>query len=140
MVRRGQQKERAVRHARRAATDSLESQQGSYVLPDRDDCALKQWEMPYDEAYSIRVQYLIWRQAGRMADFVVNIQVLTSDGWVTVEYFDCCHGHCHHHHRDETVRATVLRLDDEDDVSRAFQQVEGLLEDRVRIIRNQGRR
>lgn len=28
---------------------------------------------------------------------MINLQVITSEGWETVEYVDSCHGSCHHH-------------------------------------------
>lgn len=93
--------------------------------------------MPYDDANTLRAQFIIWRQGGRLVDFVANIQELTLDGWVSLERFDCCHGHCHHHPlNDELPPLSISRLDTVEDVKRAFVEVERLVDERVRIIRS----
>ncbi|KIQ15351.1 hypothetical protein RU01_15610 [Rhodococcus sp. MEB064] len=117
----------------------LVSRTGSYEPPPREKCRQKQWEQPYDDANSIRLQFILWRRDGRLVEFVVNIQKLTADGWLTIEYFDCCHGHCHlHRDNAQLPPETVERLDDIADVTTAFGKVESQVHDRVRIIRDKG--
>lgn len=94
--------------------------------------------MPYDDAGTVRLQFLLWRQGGRLVDFVVNVQVIGADGWEIVEYFDCCHGNCHLHVKSDAEPRPILRLDRVDDVQRAFVQVEQEARDRVRIICDEG--
>lgn len=134
MVRRGQQSQQQVRKAQRRVTESLGTDQGSYQAPDRGECTEKQWEMPCDDANTVRLQFLIWRRAGRLVDFVVNVHVLAADGWEVLEYFDCCHGSYHLHAKSGEEPRTIARLDDVDDVERAFAQVEQEARDRARII------
>ncbi|AKS31177.1 hypothetical protein [Mycolicibacterium goodii] len=94
----------------------------------------KQWEMPVDDGYSVRVQTHIWRYEGRLVDFFLDLQVLGPDGWITVEHIDCCHGYCHHHPLNGSDSRPIHRLDDVADVQRAFKQVETVIEERIRII------
>jgi hypothetical protein len=42
------------------------------------------------DAHTIEVQFYLWRRDGRIVDFVVNLQVLTAEGWESVERIDCC--------------------------------------------------
>lgn len=135
MVRRGQQGKRAVRRAQRNVSEQLgSSEKGTYQTPDRSECIPQRWETPYDDANTVRLQFLLWRQDGRIAEFVVNVQVLASEGWDTVEYFDCCHGHCHLHAKNGTTARTITRLDEIGDVEAAFRQVEREADGRARII------
>lgn len=139
VVRRGQQEKKAVRRAQRKVSEQLGSgEQGTYEPPERDDCIPQQWEIAYDDANTVRLQFLLWRKGGRIAEFVVNVQVLASEGWDTVEYFDCCHGHCHLHAKNDTDVRTIMRLDGIDDVERAFRQVEAESDNRARIMRGEG--
>ncbi|MCV6984436.1 hypothetical protein H7H78_02930 [Mycobacterium shinjukuense] len=80
------------------------------------------------------MQNLIWYRQGRLIDFVIKLQVLTSEGWETVEYVDCCHGSCHHHPYNGMTRA-IVRLDVVDDVQNAYQVAQPLIYERLRIIR-----
>ncbi|OBG83294.1 hypothetical protein A5699_04665 [Mycobacterium sp. E802] len=140
MVRRGQQGRHELRKAQREASRQIESSQGQYDAKQmRRRCGPpRQWESPYDEANTVRLQFFLWRFNGRLADFVINVQVLTSEGWETVEYFDCCHGHCHLHTQNGEVPRSFVRLDSIDDVQLAFAQVEGESHTRARIIRAEG--
>lgn len=138
MSRRGQQARNAVRRAKRDAAEALESQEGSY-RPPKDLGLPKQWATAYDDANTVRVQFNIWRDKGRILNFVINVQVITPDGWISVERYDCCHGNCHlHHDNDDHSRDVVRRLDDLDDVQRAFAEASREAEHRARIIRDKG--
>lgn len=104
-------------------------------------CRAKQWESSVDDASTIRLQFNLWRHDKRLVDFVINVQVITSAGWQSVERFDCCHGHCHLHvDNDETTPRSILRLENVDDVARAFTTSQQLADKRARIIRNKGGR
>jgi hypothetical protein len=138
MVRRSQQGRRQDRQAQRDLTQQLESENGAYRPGNRSRCKKKQWETPYDDANSVRLQFILWRNAGHITEFVVNVQVLGSDGWHTVEYFDCCHGHCHLHPANGAGPQTIARLDSLEDVQRAFDQIEEAADARARIIRDRG--
>lgn len=128
----------AVRRAQREVAKALESQQGSYEPP-KGSAPSKQWEMPYDDSNTVRLQFFLWRDGGKVVDFVINVQVITAEGWITVEYFDCCHGNCHLHPANDGVeRQVILRLDSEDDVARAFDLACSEAEGRARIIRSKG--
>jgi hypothetical protein len=139
VTRRNQQGRRELRKRERETEETLQSPLGGYQRPDRDDCHHKQYEVAYDDANSVRLQFNLWRSGGALVDFVVNVQQLTSDGWTSVEYFDCCHGHSHHHLRDESRDpVSIVRLDTENDVQLAFAQVNSIAWDRMRIIRDEG--
>jgi hypothetical protein len=133
MVRRAQHEQKKLREARRKITERLESDQGEY-RPDRRHCVPRQWDTAGDDSNTIRVQNLIWYRKGQLVDFVINLQVLTSEGWETVEYVDCCHGSCHHHPQSGDT-AAILRLDVVDDVQNAYGVAQPLIYDRLRIIR-----
>ena len=129
----GQEQQKKLRKARRDAADQLESSEGAY-RPDRRNCLTRQWETAGDNSNTIRVQNLIWYRKGQLVDFVINLQVLTSEGWETVEYADCCHGSCHHHPQNGATRA-ILQLDVVDDVQNAYRVAQPLIYERLRIIR-----
>lgn len=134
-----QQKNRELRRAARELARQLDSaKEGSYRPPDRDECRHKRWEMAYDDANSIRLQFLTWRKGVHLTEFVVSVEVLTSEGWETVEYFDCCHGSYHLHPKSGEPREPIIRLDGIEDVQRAFAQVEQEAHERARIIRSEG--
>lgn len=140
MTRRKQQGRQKLRRAAQQALQSLDTRQGSYTPPDREECSSKQWEVPIDDAATIRLQYNIWRCDGRLVDFVINLQVITAQGWESVEYIDCCHGHCHHHPPHGADCRTIATLDVVADVQHAFGQVDPIIEERLRIIRNRTER
>lgn len=135
MIRRGQQGRREMRRAEREAAKEIESDRGGYRSPDRADCYTKQWITPGDDTYRLRLQTITWRQQGRLIDFVINAQVLTAVEWETVEYVDCCHGHCHLHTRndDESPRS-ITPLNSVEDVQDAYTAALALIHDRLRII------
>lgn len=135
MVRRGQQGERKLRQARREAAEQLDSNEGRYQLPDREDCRFKQWETIGDDAATVRTQTLTWRKGGALVNFVINLQVITPQGWETVERIDCCHGCCHYHPRNGTETRPILRLDVVDEVQTAYSAAQQLILERLRIIR-----
>ncbi|TLF75797.1 DUF7718 family protein [Nocardia cyriacigeorgica] len=139
MVRRGQQNKRALREASKSAFEQLDSPHGTYAPPDREKCRYRQWDTPVDDLGTVRLQFNIWRANGQIADFVINVQVLTSDGWTSVERVDCCHGHCHLHvdNDDENARS-LYKLDGPADVEHAFSRVQVLADQRARIIRDRG--
>ena len=110
MIRRGQQGRPEMRRAERAAAKEIESDRGGYRPPDRADCHTKQWITPGDDTYRLRLQTITWRQQGRLMDFVINAQVLTAVEWETVEYVDCCHGHCHLHTRSDEPPRSISPL------------------------------
>lgn len=86
----------------------------------------------------MRLQFIVWNRGRVLVDFVVNVQVLASDGWDTVEYFDCCHGHSHLHTQNpELDPRSIAQLDTVDDVQHAFAQVEREADGRARIIRDE---
>ena len=100
---------------------------------------MRDWDAPYDDSNSVRLQFIVWHRRSTLIDFVVNVQVLTSEGWDTVESFDCCHGHCHLHPQNADLEPrTIAQLDTVDDVVKAFAQVEQEAHDRARIIRDEG--
>jgi hypothetical protein len=138
VIRRQQQGQQKLRRAQRQAAKQLDTDQGAYKPPDRDECHDKQWEMAADDANTVRAQFNIWRRSGRLVDFVINIQVLTSEGWEQVEYFDCCHGYCHLHPRNETEPRSIKRLDVVADVQDAYRRVQPIIEERLRIIQGEG--
>lgn len=121
----------------RQANQSVAAGHGSYQPPDRANCPATQWEIPYDDAGTAQLQFLLWRHGRPIVDFVVNVQALGAGGWEIVEYFDCCHGHCHLHARNSEDRQTILRFDGVDDVSRAFVLVDQDARHRARILRNE---
>lgn len=139
MVRRNQQAKRELNKASKAAAESLDQPDGEYTPPNREDCHYKQWESSVDGLSTIRLQFNIWRQRGQIADFVINVQRLSSAGWVDVERFDCCHGHCHVHLSNaEGTVCSIRTLDDIEDVDKAFVESNFLADDRARTIRDEG--
>lgn len=127
-----------MRRAQRATESALGAQEGSY-RPPLDAGLPKQWETSYDDSNTVRLQFNLWRDRGKIVNFVINVQVITADGWISVERFDCCHGNCHlHPDNDDVAREVILRLDSEDDVQRAFEKVRPEAERRARIIRDKG--
>jgi hypothetical protein len=80
----------------------------------------------------------MWRYKGQLVDFVVNLQVVTAEGWESVERIDCCHGHCHHHPENGKPAQHVIQLDSVDDVKRAFSVAEEVIGARVSTLRGQG--
>lgn len=138
MVRRGQQGLQKLRRAERDAAAQLGSPNGAYRA-DRSGCRKREWETPYDDANSVRLHFILWHRGKTLVDFIVNVQVLASDGWDTVEYFDCCHGHSHLHPKNPDLEPrTIAQLDTADDVKNAFVQVEQEAHERARIIRDEG--
>lgn len=134
VVRRGQQGQQKLRKAQREVAERLESAEGAY-RPDRRHCLTRQWETAGDDPNTIRVQNLIWYRKGQLVDFVINLQELTSEGWETVEYVDCCHGNCHYHPQSGSATRSILRLDVVADVQDAYRVAQPLIYERLRIIR-----
>lgn len=134
MIRRGQQGRREMRRAEREAAKEIESDRGGYRPPDRADCYTKQWVTPGDDTYRLRLQTITWRQQGRLMDFVINAQVLTALEWETVEYVDCCHGHCHLHTRSDELPRSISPLNSAEDVQGAYTVALALIHERLRII------
>lgn len=137
MIRRAQQDRLKVRKARQEAEATLASSQGTY-RPDRDTCRQRSWEASHDDANTVRLQFIVWHRGNTLVDFVVNVQILGSDGWDTLEYFDCCHGHCHLHVKNSDLDPVpIAQLDTTGDVQHAFTQVERAAHERARIIRDE---
>ncbi len=67
-------------------------------------------------------------------DFVINAQVLTAVEWETVEYVDCCHGHCHLHTRSDEPPRSISPLNSAEDVQGAYTVALALIHERLRII------
>lgn len=134
MIRRRQQGRRQLRRADRKAANEIETSRGSYRPPDRADCYTKQWITAGDDAYRLRLQTITWRQQGRLTDFVINAQILTAVEWETVEYIDCCHGHCHLHTRNDEASRSIAPLSRVEDVQDAYTAAVALIYDRLRII------
>ena len=68
-----------------------------------------------------------------LTEFAVSLQVLTADGWREVERIDCRHGHAHLHDRNGKV-VHLYRLDTAEDVERAHDAINGIVEERLRIL------
>lgn len=135
MVRRGQQQKKALRKARNQLEAQLSSERGDYRA-DRAACRVgKPWHQTGDSANTVRLEHHTWRLGSKLADFVINAQVLTAEGWVTVEYIDCCHGYCHHHPQSGGEPRAIKRLDSIEDVTKAFSEAQRIIYDRLRIIR-----
>lgn len=135
MTRRGQQGKRDLREARRKAAAQIESERGDYRPPHRDTCRYRGWQQTGDDANTVRLEHHTWRLGKDLVEFVINAQVLTADGWTTVEYVDCCHGSCHHHPQSGKEIRHIKRLDTIADVKEAFSKAQPLIYDRLRIIR-----
>ena len=73
-----------------------------------------------------------------LADFVILIQRLGTQGWDEVERFDCCHGHCHLHPDGQAESETLYQLDGPDDVQEAYAKASVYAGERARIIRDKG--
>lgn len=139
VVRRNQQAKRELNKASKAAAERLDLPDGTYQPPAREDCQVRQWETPVDDLATVRLQFNIWRYGGRLVEFVVNVQRLSSNGWVDVERFDCCHGHCHLHiDNAEGEILTIRTLNSVDDVKAAFLGAQNLADERARSIRDEG--
>ena len=134
MIRRGQHGRREMRRAEREAAKEIESDRGGYRPPDRADCHTKQWITPGDDTYRLRLQTITWRQQGRLMDFVINAQVLTAVEWETVEYVDCCHGHCHLHTRSDEPPRSISPLNSAEDVQGAYTVALAPIHERLSII------
>src|SRR5690606_21756769 len=140
VVRRNQRAKREINKTNKETAELLSLPDGSYVPPEREACQARQWETPVDDLATIRLQFNIWRHAGRLVEFVINVQRLSSTtGWVDVERFDCCHGHCHLHvdNAEKTIH-TIRTLNCVDDVQRAFLDSQKLADERARTIRDEG--
>ena len=139
MVRRNQQAKRELNKASKAVAEMLDQPDGTYQPPAREDCRARQWDTPVDDLATVRLQFNIWRHGGRLVEFVVNVQRLSSSGWADVERFDCCHGHCHLHidNAEGTIQ-TIRALNSVDDVEAAFLDTQKLADERARTIRDEG--
>lgn len=107
-------------------------QRGNYVAPNRADCDDHAWYY-LDESGTIRIEFYIWRLAGRLVDFVVLLQAESADGLEILERIDCSHGYCHLHRRNRTVDSIAV-LDSVDDVERAYNAIDPIVDARVRIL------
>lgn len=115
--------------------EAVDDGRGQYLPPKRTECHERSWQTPGDDLCTLRLDNHTWMQGGVLVDFVINLQVLSTDGWVTVEYIDCCHGHCHHHSQNGTDPATILCLDTVDDVRAAFRAAQLVIYERLASIR-----
>lgn len=131
MVRRGQKKHRHMRAGRDPARRA--SERGSYEPQPREDCDEIPWAYAGDARFTSRVVRRIWHQRGVLTEFAASIQVLTADGWSEVERIDCRHGHSHLHESSGNV-IHLDRLDRIEDVERAHDRIDRIIEDRLRIL------
>lgn len=122
MVRRGQQKKRAVSAADKAAEAELErqSERGEYEPPARELCHFREWSTPIDESGKVVVETRTWRLGSRLTEFVISLKVLSLGVWAEVAYIDCKHGHVHLHRVEGQEPSTLGRLDRIEDVKLAF--------------------
>ena len=109
MTRRNQQERRDLKRATKSASARLDNRQGTY-RPNRTGCTERQWVTSLDDSNTVRIEYRIWKRGG-LADFVILIQRLGTQGWDEVERFDCCHGHCHLHPDGQAESETLYQLD-----------------------------
>ena len=110
MVRRSQQRRRDEKLAARSAAPER-SDQGTYIPPDRAKC--EQTDMPhYGPAHErVRPRIIVWRQAGRLVEFVVRVDGRRGDGtWKSLLEIDCKHGHVHYHEGVGTDRSEGTHL------------------------------
>lgn len=119
MARRGQQKHRELRAARKQTFDDLETPHGRYRPPERSEANRQEWYQPIDDTNTVRLEFHVWRDGGQIVEFVINIQTIATTGWETPEYIDCCHGHCHLHTVDGRTE-TLMTLNVVHDVETAF--------------------
>lgn len=94
MVRRAQQGKRALQRARDETERQLGSDKGSYRPPPREVCDPKSWYQTFDDASTVRVSIMLWRQNGRLVDFVILVELSAWNAWTEVSRIDCCHGFC----------------------------------------------
>lgn len=107
-------------------------QRGSYVAPDRAACDDQDWYY-LDESGTIRIEFYIWRLAGRLVDFVVLLRAESADGRETLERIDCSHGYCHLHRSNQTVD-NIAVLDSVSDVERVYNAIDLIIDARVRML------
>lgn len=134
---RGHRKKRQERKALEQARRELESVQGSYAPPAREDCEALDWWYYADENSTLRVHTYTWRQNGRLADFTIVFLVPGPGREEELERIDCSHGHCHLHPRNGTC-VGLVPIDTIEDVQRAYDITEGIAQDRVRILQEGG--
>ncbi|BBZ30695.1 hypothetical protein MMAD_49900 [Mycolicibacterium madagascariense] len=135
MIRREQQGRQELRKAQRTAAAEIASERGSYRPPRRNACRERSWESAADDANTVRLENRTWHLGKHLTEFVINAQVLTAEGWRTIEYVDCCHGSCHHHPQNGADPRHIARLDAIQDVTEAFRLAQDLMYERLRIIR-----
>lgn len=133
VVRRSQKPQRDLRRLRREAkrrplddADSA-SQEGVYRAPDRAVCEEREMvTFVSDPEAPVRIQGRTWRQAGRLVDFYLAVQVQTSINalWRDETTLDCKHGHLHAHRHVDGAKGPAIhlvRLDHVADLRRALQ-------------------
>lgn len=131
LIRRGQKKHRQTRAAQDQARKG--SERGDYEPPPREECDETPWAYPGDARYTSRVIRRIWQHRGVLTEFAVSLQVLTAEGWTEVERIDCRHGHVHLHDSSGSV-VHLYRLDTAKDVERVHDEINRIVEERLRIL------
>ena len=139
MVRRAQQGKRALQRARDETERQLGSDKGSYRPPPREVCDPKSWYQTFDDASTVRVSIMLWRQNGRLVDFVILVESSAWNAWTEVSRIDCCHGFCHVHRPGrEAEQESLMRLDTIDDVEPAQRLASQTAEQIARTLRDRG--
>lgn len=60
---------------------------------------------------SVRPRIIVWRQAGRLVEFVVRVDGRRGDGaWKSLLEIDCKHGHVHYHEGEGADRSEGTHL------------------------------
>lgn len=135
-----QKQRQAERRAEAEKRSQLERGQGNYTPPDRGECDPFDTYMPVDDSATLRITTRIWRQSGRMTEFVLSLEVgdwSDSESWQELARIDCSGGTCHEHpvHRPDD-HLTIHRLDTIDDVQRAYPAAIGRINEMARKIRD----
>lgn len=139
MTRRNQQGRRDLKRAQAELEKRINSPEGEYTPPPRDECQPHRWHDLIDDTGTVRVVIFTWRHDGRLVDFVMLVEVTDWNAWAQISRIDCCHGFCHVHPPDrEEVQTPLHRLNTVDDVEAAFAQASHTIETIARTIR--GRR
>ncbi len=102
--------------------------QGAYIPPDRNLCeeSTPSYMLPSSHEHCKTV-VKTWKQAGRVVDFVIKIQILNNSQWIDHLTIDCKHGYAHAHHyingvRDGNPFTLIHILNDVSDINKAIQK------------------
>ena len=121
MIRRGQQKKRDLRRAKKVADEQISQTRGTYQPPPREDCAERRYERPIGDEGLLQLLVMFWRHTGSTVDFVLIIQKRTWEAWENTARIDCAHGTCHVHYSDDAPASKhLLTLNSATDVKTAM--------------------